>query len=84
MNDDFDEWMNVKENILMHPASNELSENDRWREWQQQVLAIIRSDFRSVLADVEWDDIDWETWQPLFEQGASPREAVQTAFGRVA
>lgn len=57
---------------------------DRWREWQLDVLSVIRSDFSNILDSVEWDDIDWEAWRPLFEQGCSPQDAVQSAFGKVA
>ncbi len=74
----------MKQNLFIHPASNEASVDDRWHEWQLEVLSVIRSDFRSVLDDVEWDDIDWDAWRSLYEQGSSARDAVKNAFGRVA
>jgi hypothetical protein len=58
--------------------------DERWQYWQQEVLAVIRTDFRHVLAGIEWDDIDWAAWRPLYEQGCSPKEAVHNAFGQVA
>jgi len=64
-------------------GSAELSE-DRWHQWQLDVLDVIRSDFSNILDSVEWDDIDWEAWRPLFEEGCSPQDAVQNAFGQVA
>lgn len=76
--------MIVEQNVLTHPAANDTSAPDSWHEWQLQVLSVIRADFRRVLDEVEWDDIDWEAWRPLYEQGSSPRDAVRNAFGRVA
>jgi hypothetical protein len=55
-----------------------------WTEWQRCVLDTIQTDFRGVLDRIGWDDIDWDAWRPLFEQGASAREAVRSAFGKVA
>lgn len=75
----------VKEKVLPSTLSNESSStHERWDAWQHEVLSVIRSEFRSVLDTVEWDDIDWDAWRPLFEQGCSARDAVKNAFGRVA
>ncbi len=75
----------VKQNILSHPRSDDsVSTSERWNEWQHEVLSVIDSDFRNVLDTVEWDDIDWDAWRPLFEQGCSAQDAVRSAFGRVA
>jgi hypothetical protein len=54
-----------------------------WDEWQHRVLDTIQTDFHGVLDRIEWDDIDWDAWRPLFEQGASARDAVRNAFGKV-
>jgi hypothetical protein len=53
-------------------------------EWRQQVVALIRRDFNHVLPDIGEDDIDWDAWQSLYEEGCSPKEAVDRAFLRVA
>jgi hypothetical protein len=75
----------VKQNFLSRPRSDDsIGTHERWHVWQQEVLSVIHSDFRNVLDTVEWDDIDWDAWRPLFEQGYSPRDAVRNAFGRVA
>lgn len=57
---------------------------DPWIEWQNEVVALIRQDFQSVLADIGEEDIDWDAWRSLFDEGCSPREAVDRAFLRVA
>lgn len=75
----------VKQNVVSPPTSGEsIGTEERWQVWQHEVLSVIHSDFRNVLDTVEWDDIDWDAWRPLFEQGCSPRDAVRNAFGRVA
>jgi hypothetical protein len=55
---------------------------DPWTDWQQQVVAVIRKDFHDVLEEVGEDDIDWEAWRPLYEQGCSADIAVDKAFVR--
>ena len=75
----------MKQNVLSHPNSDDaISTNERWNEWQHEVLSVIDSNFRNVLDTVEWDDIDWDAWRPLFNQGCSAKDAVRSAFGRVA
>lgn len=53
-----------------------------WIQWRASVIAIIRYDFGSVLADVTDRDIDWDAWRPLYEEGRSPQFAVDRAFVR--
>jgi hypothetical protein len=75
----------VKQYALTPPHSNDANDTqERWSEWQHEVLSVIDSDFRNVLDSVEWDDIDWDAWRPLFDQGCSAKDAVRNAFGRVA
>ena len=46
-----------------------------WQEWQQAVVQLIRDDFRQVLTEeVGEEDVDWDAWRPLYEQGLSPRK----------
>lgn len=51
-----------------------------WCEWQQAVVKLIREDFSEVLTQVGEEDVDWDAWRPLYEQGLSPRDAVADAF----
>lgn len=55
---------------------------DPWFDWRRQVVAVIRSNFRGVLGDVGEDDVDWEAWRSLYEEGRSPEAAVDRAFLR--
>lgn len=53
-----------------------------WHQWRASVVAVIRWDFRDVLDQVEDNDVDWDAWRPLFEEGRSPQAAVDRAFLR--
>ncbi len=53
---------------------------ESWNLWQQEVVAVIRADFVTVLDDIGTDEIDWETWRPFFEEGRTPQDAVKRAF----
>ena len=56
---------------------------DPWAQWRQQVVAVIRTEFPEVLQDIDQEDIDWDAWRPLFDQGLSAPRAVDDAFLRV-
>lgn len=51
-----------------------------WYEWQQAVVKLIRRDLSEVLTEVGEEDVDWDAWRPLYEQGLSPADAVADAF----
>lgn len=53
-----------------------------WQQWRAGVVAAIRLELREVLEDVKDADIDWDAWRPLYEEGRSPRAAVDRAFLR--
>jgi hypothetical protein len=55
---------------------------DAWRDWQAGVVDILRSDLGEVLPEVREEDVDWEAWRPFFDEGRSPRSAVDRAFLR--
>jgi hypothetical protein len=55
-------------------------EMESWYEWQHAVVQLIRRDFSEVLTEVAEEDVDWDAWRPLYDQGMSPPEAVADAF----
>ena len=57
---------------------------DSWLDWQRQVVYVIRSDFGELLPDIGAEDIDWDAWRPLYEDGCSAKAAVDQAFVREA
>jgi hypothetical protein len=57
-----------------------IANTQSWHEWQHAVVHLIRRDFSEVLTEVGEQDVDWDAWRPLYEQGLSPAEAVADAF----
>ncbi len=53
-----------------------------WPQWQQQVLNKIRCDYAEILQQLSFDEVDWDSWRALYDQGRSPAEAVDYAFVR--
>ncbi len=68
---------------MAQPAYSNDGPFDAWALWRTQVVSIIREDFPEILQDIDHDDIDWEAWRSLFDQGLNPRAAVDDAFLRV-
>jgi len=54
---------------------------DTWTEWQEEVVAVLRTDFAAVLEDIGSEEIDWDAWRPYFDEGKAPRDAVRHAVG---
>jgi hypothetical protein len=53
-----------------------------WERWQEEVVALLRSDFDGELRQTTLDDVDWVSWKPFFIQGRSPRAAIERALER--
>jgi hypothetical protein len=51
-----------------------------WEEWQAGVLAALRADFHDVIEEIRAEDVDWDAWRPLYDEGRSPRSAVSRAM----
>jgi hypothetical protein len=51
-----------------------------WIHWQMEVVEAIRELYHDVFSDIEFSDIDWSAWRPLYEEGRSPLAAVSRAF----
>lgn len=51
-------------------------------QWQDEVVAVLRSDFEDLLPRISLDDVDWSTWRDFYAQGRSPRAAVNRALER--
>ena len=55
---------------------------ESWPEWQLRVVAVIRETLAGVLDQVDFSDVDWDAWRPFYDEGRSPRAAVERAFLR--
>jgi len=49
-------------------------------EWQSEVVMLLRRDFEEVVGPISIDDIDWPAWQHYYQQGRSPRSAIERAL----
>jgi len=55
---------------------------ETWQQWQLDVVALLRKDFSEAFQEIELDDVDWPSWHKLYEQGRTPRAAIERAFER--
>ncbi len=53
-----------------------------WTEWQRDVVAILRRDFREALDQISLDDVDWAAWLRLYLEGRTASAAVDRALER--
>jgi len=53
-----------------------------WPQWQSEIVALLESDFDGALGSISMEDIDWPSWRPLYEQGRTPRSAIERALER--
>lgn len=51
-----------------------------WMQWKHAVVELIRTDYYELFPHVQMDDIDWDAWRPMFEQGCTPGAAVSGAL----
>jgi len=49
---------------------------------QQEVVALLKSDFADTLQEILIDDVDWPSWHELYVQGRSARSAIERALER--
>jgi hypothetical protein len=53
-----------------------------WTQWQYEVVALLKVDFDQTLGNISIEDVDWSSWRPFYEQGRSPRSAIERALER--
>lgn len=53
---------------------------DAWRSWQRGVITTVCREYRNLFPYLQQNDIDWDAWRPLFEQGYEPVAAVAEAL----
>lgn len=51
-----------------------------WSQWQRAVVTQIRESYPDLFPCLQQEEIDWQAWQPLFEQGCDARAAVEQAL----
>ena len=53
-----------------------------WVQWQLAVVAVLRADFIGVLQKIDLEDVDWDAWRNFYNEGRTPRAAVDRALER--
>jgi len=53
-----------------------------WPQWQRDVLQVLRTELQGLAHHLRVDDVDWSSWQAFYEQGRTPRSAVDRALER--
>ncbi len=53
-----------------------------WTQWQEEIVALLKNDFDETLSQISIEDVDWSSWRPFYDQGRSPRSAIERALER--
>ena len=53
---------------------------ETWTQWQSEVVKLLRRDFEDLLGLISIEEIDWPAWQPYYQQGRTPRSAIERAL----
>jgi hypothetical protein len=53
---------------------------ETWTEWQIEVVKLLKRDFEEILGQISTEEIDWPAWHPYYQQGRSPRSAIERAL----
>jgi hypothetical protein len=53
-----------------------------WMQWQHAVLAVLRAEFAEALQHIGFEDVDWAAWRSFYNDGRTPRAAVDRALER--
>jgi hypothetical protein len=48
-----------------------------WTRWQEAVVQLLEEDFQVGL-----DEVDWVSWRAYYEEGRSPKAAIDRALER--
>lgn len=53
-----------------------------WTKWQEAVVELLRLDFREVLQHIGLEEVDWPAWRTFYNEGRTPRAAIDRALER--
>ena len=59
-----------------------IDERQPWIQWQHSVVRLLRTDFTEALHHIGFDEVDWASWRALYDEGRSPRAAIDRALER--
>jgi len=53
-----------------------------WAQWQHSVVQLLRADFTEALHHIGFDEVDWASWRTFYNEGRSPKAAIDRALER--
>jgi hypothetical protein len=53
-----------------------------WIQWQQSVVRLLRAEFNEALQHIGFDEVDWASWRAFYDEGRSPKAAIDRALER--
>jgi len=53
-----------------------------WVQWQQSVVRLLRAEFTEVLHHIGFDEVDWASWRTFYDEGRTPKAAIDRALER--
>jgi hypothetical protein len=53
-----------------------------WAQWQAAVVELLRAEFNEPLHHIGFDEVDWGSWRAFYNEGRTPRAAIDRALER--
>jgi len=53
-----------------------------WIYWQRSVVDLLRAEFEEALHHLSLDEVDWESWRTFYDEGRTPKAAIDRALER--
>ncbi len=66
----------------MRVSTETESSGGSWPRWQVAVIELLRTDFNEALRHISFDDVDWASWRVFFNEGRTPKGAIDRALER--
>jgi hypothetical protein len=53
-----------------------------WSQWQSAIVILLRADLPELATGIDLEDVDWPSWRSFYNEGRSPRAAIDRALER--
>ena len=57
-----------------------IDESQPWVQWQHSVVRLLRAEFNEACMGLH--EVDWASWRAFYDEGRSPRAAIDRALER--
>jgi hypothetical protein len=72
----------ISSNVELTMRDEVESTLESWDQWQRSVIQLLRSDFTEALHHIGFDEVDWASWRTFYNEGRSPKAAIDRALER--